>query len=69
MTKVMTIEGMMCNHCTGRVQQVLSELEGVRAVEMSLEDKTATVTLSADVAEQVLVDTVTSAGYRVVSVE
>ena len=69
MKKVMTIEGMMCNHCTGRVQQVLSALEGVAAVEMSLENKTATITLSADVAEQTLIDTVTAAGYQVVSVK
>ena len=69
MKKVMTIEGMMCSHCTGRVQQVLSGLEGVSAVEMSLENKTAAVTLSAEVSEQVLTDAVTNAGYRVVSVE
>ncbi len=69
MKKVMTVEGMMCNHCTGRVQQVLSALEGVSAVEMSLENKTATVTLSAPVEEHTLVDAVTAAGYRVVCVE
>ena len=69
MKKVMTIEGMMCHHCTGRVQQVLSQLDGVSAVEMSLEDKTATVTLAGDVAEQTLVDAVTAAGYQVVCVE
>ncbi len=69
MKKVMTIEGMMCTHCTGRVQQVLSALEGVSAVEMSLENKTATVTLTGEVSEQVLVDAVTNAGYQVVSVE
>ncbi len=35
---------------------------------MSLEGKSATVTVSAEVADQVLVDTVTQAGYEVVSV-
>ena len=69
MKKVMTVEGMMCSHCTGRVQQVLSALEGVSEVEMSLENKTATVTLCADVSEQVLTDAVTNAGYQVVSVQ
>ena len=43
MTKVMTIEGMMCGHCTGRVQKALEAIEGVSAVTMSLEAKTATV--------------------------
>ncbi len=65
MTKVMTIEGMMCNHCTGRVQKVLEALEGVREVTMSLEDKTATVVLSDEVSDEALITAVTDAGYDV----
>ena len=68
MKKTMIIEGMMCTHCTGRVEKALAQVEGVSAVEMSLEGKSATVTVSAEVADQVLVDTVTQAGYEVVSV-
>uniref|UniRef100_UPI00405602E6 heavy metal translocating P-type ATPase n=1 Tax=Acetatifactor sp. TaxID=1872090 RepID=UPI00405602E6 len=65
MTKVMTIEGMMCAHCTGRVQKVLEALEGVVEVTMSLEDKTATVVLSGEVADDILTAAVTDAGYEV----
>jgi len=68
MTKIMIIEGMMCTHCTGRVEKALSALDGVSAVEMSLEGKSATLTLSGPVDDQVLADTVTEAGYQVVSV-
>lgn len=68
MTKTMIIEGMMCNHCTGRVEKVLSALEGVSAVEMSLEGRSATLTLSRDVDDKVLIAAVTEAGYEVVSV-
>ena len=68
MTKIMIIEGMMCSHCTGRVEKVLSALEGVSAVEMRLEGKSATLTLSHDVDDKVLTDAVTEAGYEVVSV-
>ena len=68
MTKVMTIEGMMCHHCTGRVEKTLAAIDGVSAVEMSLEGKTATLTLSKEVEDQVLTDAVTEAGYEVVSV-
>ena len=69
MTKTMIIEGMMCTHCTGRVEKVLSALEGVSAVEMSLEGKSATLTLTKPVDDQVLTDAVTEAGYQVVSVQ
>jgi len=38
-------------------------------VEMSLEGKSATLTLSKDVDNKVLTDAVTEAGYQVVSVQ
>ncbi|MBE6973431.1 MAG: heavy metal translocating P-type ATPase [Ruminococcaceae bacterium] len=69
MTKTMIIEGMMCTHCTGRVEKVLGDIEGVSAVEMSLEGKSATLTLSGPVDDKVLADAVTAAGYQVVSVQ
>ena len=65
MEKVMTIEGMMCGHCTGRVQKVLEAIEGVAEVTMNLEEKTATVKLTADVADDILTAAVTDAGYDV----
>ena len=51
MTKTMKIEGMMCGHCTGRVEQALNALEGVKA-EVSLDNKTATVTAVEEIAEE-----------------
>lgn len=65
MTKVMSIEGMMCAHCTGRVQKALEAVEGVSAVTMSLEEKSATVEVSGDVSEEALTAAVTEAGYEV----
>ena len=69
MNKTMKIEGMMCAHCTGRVEKALAAIDGVSAVEMSLEGKSATLTLSKEVDNQVLTDAVTQAGYEVVSVQ
>lgn len=68
MKKVLKIEGMMCNHCTGRVEKALNDLDGVTA-EVSLEGKSATVTLSKDVSDETLVKTVTDAGYEVVDIQ
>ncbi len=65
MTKVISIEGMMCNHCTGTVQKALEAVEGVKTVTMSLEQKNATVELASDVADDVLAKAVTDAGYEV----
>lgn len=69
MTKKIFIEGMMCSHCTGRVEKALSALEGVSAVEMSLEGKSATVTLSGGVSDEVLTKAVTDAGYEVTGIQ
>ncbi len=69
MKKTMIIEGMMCHHCTGRVEKTLAAIDGVEAVEMSLEGKSATLTLAKDVDDKILTDAVTEAGYEVVSVQ
>ena len=69
MNKTMIIEGMMCGHCTGRVEKALSDIDGVDKVEMSLEDKSAVLSLSKEVDDKVLTDAVTEAGYEVVSVK
>ena len=65
MTKVISIEGMMCNHCTGTVQKALEAVEGVKAVTMSLEQKNATVELASDVSDEVLTKAVVDAVYEV----
>lgn len=63
MTKTISIDGMMCAHCQAHVQQALEAVAGVSAVEVSLEEKKAVVTLTGDVSDQTLMDAVTQAGY------
>ena len=67
MKKTMKIDGMMCNHCTGRVDKVLNALEGVEAT-VSLEDKAAYVTLTKEVPDEVLKKTVEDEGYQVLEI-
>ena len=68
MTKTLTIEGMSCNHCKGRVERALKELDGVESAVVDLEKKTATVEISGDVSDGVLKAAVEDAGYDVVSI-
>ncbi|MBE6990052.1 MAG: heavy-metal-associated domain-containing protein [Ruminococcaceae bacterium] len=65
MTRTMTIEGMMCTHCSGRVEKALNAIPGVTAT-VDLAAKTATVTGEADNAA--LRKAVEDAGYTVVSI-
>lgn len=69
MKKVLDIEGMMCQHCVAHVNKALSGVEGVEAVEVSLENKNATVTLAAEVSDDVLTKAVVDAGYEVKGVK
>ena len=66
MTKTVIIDGMRCSHCSGRVQQVLNSLPGVKA-EVSLDKKCAVVTGSADNEE--IKKAVENAGYKVVEIK
>ncbi|MDE7332434.1 MAG: heavy metal translocating P-type ATPase [Lachnospiraceae bacterium] len=68
MKKTMIIEGMMCGHCTGRVQKALEEINGVESVTMSLENKTAEIVLGGQVADDALKAAVTEAGYEVTDI-
>lgn len=68
MTKTMKIEGMMCGHCEARVKKTLEGIAGVTAAEVSHTAGTAVVTLSEDVANDVLKKAVEDQGYKVISI-
>lgn len=69
MIKTVKIEGMSCSHCTARVAAALMGLDGVENAEMSLENKTAVLTLSKDVSDDVIRETVDDTGFDVVGIE
>ncbi|MDE7429213.1 MAG: HAD-IC family P-type ATPase, partial [Lachnospiraceae bacterium] len=67
MVKVLDVEGMMCAHCQAHVQKALEEIAGVTEVTVSLEEKTATVAMESEIADDKLSQAVTEAGYQVKS--
>ena len=69
MEKTMNIEGMMCMHCEAAVKKALEAIDGVEAADVSHEQNKAVVTLSADVADEVLKEAVEAKDYAVVSIE
>lgn len=69
MKKTVKIEGMMCPHCQARVKTILSAMEGVTEVTVSLEDKAAYMTLASDVANEAITKVITDNGYTVVGIE
>ena len=69
MTKTMNIEGMMCGHCEARVKKVLEALDAVSEAAVSHESGTAVVTLSSDISDEKLKETVEAEDYKVTSIQ
>lgn len=69
MTKTITIEGMMCNHCEAHVTKALEALDGVESVVASHLKGTAVVTLSKDIDDSVLTKAVVDADYKVIKID
>lgn len=69
MEKTLKIEGMMCGHCEARVKKALEALPEVQQAVASHEAGTAVVTLTADVADAKLKETVEAQDYQVLSIQ
>ncbi len=69
MTKTMNIEGMMCCHCEARVKKALEALDAVSEAAVSHENGTAVVTLSSDISDEKLKETVEAEDYKVTSIQ
>ena len=64
MEKKLSVEGMMCQHCVAHVKKALEGVAGVEEAVVDLDTNSAVAKLSADVADQALVDAVVDAGYE-----
>ena len=67
-TYVLSIEGMMCSHCTGRVEKALRAVGGVEDVAVSLENKNAVVKAADSVGAEALKAAVEAQDYPVTAV-
>ena len=61
---VISIEGMMCEHCKKRVEDALGAVKGVKSADVSLEGKCAEVEYAeGKTTPEALAAAVTAAGY------
>ena len=68
MTKTLSIEGMMCEHCEARVKKALEALDNVNEAKVSHKDGTAVVGLAADITDDMLKKTVEDQDYKVLEI-
>lgn len=64
--QTLKIEGMMCMHCAAHVEEALRKLDGVKAVKVDLEGKSATVKVEKELSKEAYEKAITDAGYKFV---
>ncbi len=69
MKKILTIEGMMCGHCSMHVEKALKGIEGVTDVAVDLQNKTAEVSMSKEIADEVFKNIISEEGYEVTDIK
>ncbi|GAB2973990.1 heavy-metal-associated domain-containing protein [Nocardioides montaniterrae] len=62
-TSTWIVDGMTCGHCVASVTEELGEIDGVSAVDVTLEDGTVVVTSAAALTREAVEAAVTEAGY------
>ena len=69
MKKIITIEGMHCEHCKMRVETALKEMEGIKNAKVDLNKKTATISLKEDVSDDKILKAVKAIGFEPIKIE
>lgn len=63
MTTTLKVEGMSCAHCVSHVKEALSEIVGVTAVQVTLENGQVVVEHADSVTHDAMKDAIEEAGY------
>ena len=68
MKKIVNIEGMCCERCAKRVENVLSAVSGVVSADVKLKKKIAVIRSRVEVLDEELKKAVVDAGFSVSSI-
>ena len=68
MTTIIKINGMSCGHCSMAVKKALGQIEGVETVEVTLEEKTATISSTTSLDINILKEIIDDEGYEFIGI-
>ena len=66
--KVVTIEGMMCDHCKSKVERALLELDDISKVKVNLKNKSATIYSTKSINNEIIKNTISKLDYKVIAI-
>ncbi len=69
MKKIISIEGMCCEHCAARVEKTLSAVSGVVSADVKLKKNIAVVRSREEVSDDEIKKVIEEAGYKVTAIE
>lgn len=71
MKKIVTVEGMCCEHCAARVEKALSAVSGVISADVKLKKGVAVVRSREEISDEAIINAVQGASedYKVTGIE
>ena len=69
MKKLISIDGMCCDHCAARVEKALAAISGVVSADVKLKKKLAVVRSREEISDEEITKVITDAGYTVTGIE
>lgn len=67
--KVITIEGMHCNHCAKKVETTLKNINGVDKVKVNLSKKEATIISKVEISNQTIQDSFKELDFKIIDIK
>ena len=66
---LINVEGMHCGGCEKRIQNAVSDIDGVESVEVSLENKNAKITCNKEWSDDKIKEAIKEEGFVVVNIK
>ena len=67
--KIITIEGMHCNHCASSVEKAVESVEGIKSAKVNLDKKSCTAKLCGEVSDEAIISAIKEAGFEIVGID
>lgn len=68
MKKIVSVDGMCCDHCAARVEKALSAISGVISADVKLKKKVAVVRSREQISDEEIKKVIEEAGYTVTAI-
>jgi len=67
--KEIIIEGMHCNNCSKRIENVLKEVKEIKKVKIDLEEKKAKIISSKELESKLIKEMIENLGFQVIEIK